>query len=52
MSAGKKKAMKGPITWRKYGLRNMNKGELVGEKEMTCSKILSWGSLSGNRLWG
>ena len=32
-------AMKGFITWRKYGLRNMSRGQLEEEKEITCSKV-------------
>lgn len=49
MSAGKNcrgmndkppwEAMKGSITWRKYGLRNMSRGQLEGDKKMTCGKV-------------
>lgn len=32
-------AMRGSITWRKYGLRNTSRGQLEGDKEITCSKV-------------
>lgn len=32
-------AMRGSITWRKYGLRNMSRGQLEGDKVITCSKV-------------
>lgn len=31
--------MKGFIIWRKYGFRNMFRGQLEGDKKMICGKV-------------
>lgn len=43
-------AVKGSLTWRKYGLGNMSRGQLERKKLLTAKSEL--GSPSGNRVKG